>query len=61
MEAALRPDGDRPQFIELSGTGTSSSVTEMRPYELTNALSDPVIGSDKDALGPSASQTDAEG
>ena len=47
MEAALRPDGDRPQFIELTGSGTSTSVTEMRPY--------------KDALGPSALQTDAEG
>ena len=33
----------------------------MRPHELTYALSDPVIGSDEDALGPSALQTDAEG
>lgn len=61
MEAALRPDGDRPQFIELTGSGTSTSVTEMRPYILTYALPDPVIGPDKDALGPSALQTDAEG
>ena len=61
MEAALRPDGDRLQFIKLNGKGTSSSVTEKSPHELTYALQDPVEGSDKDALGPSALQTDAEG
>lgn len=33
----------------------------MRPHELTYALLNPVIGSDKDALGPFALQTDAEG
>ena len=33
----------------------------MRPHELTYALPNPGIGSDKDALGPSALQTDAEG
>lgn len=52
MEAALRPDGDRPQFIELTGSGTSTSVTEMRPYILTYALPDPVIGPDKDGPWP---------
>ena len=33
----------------------------MRPHELTYALLNPVIGSNEDALGPSALQTDAEG
>ena len=61
MEATLRPDGDRPQFIEPIGSGTSTSVTEMRPYILTYALPKPINGVEKDALGPSALQTDAEG
>ena len=33
----------------------------MRSHELTYALLKPIVGSDKDALGPSALQTDAEG